>query len=269
MTKKLVTFFCVGLAILLLDILLDSKNQDKTIVIYDDEINALIETWKAQVGRPPNDQDLQGIINQLIEEEILYREALKLNLDKDDIIIKRRLAQKIGFLKQEEQINPPTEIELREYFDSRESEYFMKERYTFTHLYFSKDKEGANRAQAAIDILADQKEVPDSDPFLIGKNFINKTAKEVDRDFGLGFSDNLIKAEINIWLGPFKSVYGSHLIKVSRVTQAQSPNYEEVKREVLMDYLFDQKQESIKSFIDELKKNYEVRINPEFNYQTR
>ena len=51
--------------------------------------------------------------------------------------------------------------------------------------------------------------------------------------------------------------------------QAQSPNYEEVKREVLMDYLFDQKQESIKSFIDELKKNYEVQINPEFNYQTR
>ena len=101
MTKKLAAFFCVGLAILLLDILLDSKNQDKTIVLYDDEINALIETWKAQVGRPPNDQDLQGIINQLIEEEILYREALNLNLDKDDIIIKRRLAQKIGFLKQE------------------------------------------------------------------------------------------------------------------------------------------------------------------------
>ena len=265
MTKKLAVFLCVGLAILLLDILLDSKNQDKTIVLYDDEINALIETWKAQVGRPPNDQDLQGIINQLIEEEILYREALKLNLDKDDIIIKRRLAQKIGFLKQEEKSNPPTEIELREYFDSRESEYFMEARYTFTHLYFSKDKEGSNRAQAAIDILANKNEAPDSDPFLIGKNFINKTAK----DFGLGFSQNLITAEINIWLGPFKSIYGSHLVKVSRVTQAQSPNYEEVKREVLMDYLLDQKQEGMKSFINELKKNYEVQINPEFNYQTR
>ena len=269
MTKKLAVFLCVGLAILLLDILLDSKNQDKTIVLYDDEINALIETWKAQVGRPPNDQDLQGIINQLIEEEILYREALKLNLDKDDIIIKRRLAQKIGFLKQEEKSNPPTEMELREYFDSRESEYFMEARYTFTHLYFSKDKEGSNRAQAAIDILANKNEAPDSDPFLIGKNFINKTAKEVDRDFGLGFSQNLITAEINIWLGPFKSIYGSHLVKVSRVTQAQSPNYEEVKREVLMDYLLDQKQEGMKSFINELKKNYEVQINPEFNYQTR
>ena len=100
MTKKLLSFLCIGLAILLLDFWFDSSNQDKTIILYDDEVNSLIETWTAQVGRPPNNQDFQGIINQLVEEEILYREALKLNLDKDDIIIKRRLAQKIGFLKE-------------------------------------------------------------------------------------------------------------------------------------------------------------------------
>ena len=86
MSKKLLSFLCIGLVILLLDAWFDSNNQGKTVILYDDEINGLIETWTAQVGRPPNDKDLQGIINQLIEEEILYREALKLNLDKDDII---------------------------------------------------------------------------------------------------------------------------------------------------------------------------------------
>ena len=101
MTKKLLSFLSRGLAIVLVDIWFYSGNQEKTIVLYDDEINSLIETWTVQVGRPPNDQDLQGIINQLVEEEILYREALSLGLDKYDIIIKRRLAQKIGFLKQE------------------------------------------------------------------------------------------------------------------------------------------------------------------------
>ena len=98
MSKKLLSFLCIGLVILLLDSWLDSSNRDKTIILYDDEINSLIDTWTAQVGRPPNEEDLKGIINQLVEEEILYREALKLGLDKDDIIIKRRLAQKIGFL---------------------------------------------------------------------------------------------------------------------------------------------------------------------------
>lgn len=269
MSKKLLVFFCLGLAILLVDILLDSTNRDKTIVLYDDEINALIETWNAQVGRPPNDQDLQGIINQLVEEEILYREALKLNLDKDDIIIKRRLAQKIGFLKQEEQSQPPTETELKEYFDSKESDYFIDERYSFSHLYFSEDKDGANRAEKALSMIINQMEIPDSDPFLIGKNFINKSSKDVDRDFGLGFSDNLIKVETNTWLGPFKSIYGYHLLKVSKIIPAQSPKYEKVKREVLLDYLLEQKQESMKSFIDKLKKDYEIQINPKFNYQRR
>ena len=101
MTKRLLSFLCIGLVILLLDSWLETSTRDKTITLYDDEIDSLIETWTAQVGRPPNDQDIKGIINQLVEEEILYREALKLGLDKDDIIIKRRLAQKIGFLKQE------------------------------------------------------------------------------------------------------------------------------------------------------------------------
>ena len=38
-------------------------------------------------------------VNNLIDEEILYREALLLGLDQEDTIIKRRLAQKISFLK--------------------------------------------------------------------------------------------------------------------------------------------------------------------------
>ena len=68
MTKKLLSFLSIGLVILLVDIWFYSGNQDKTIVLYDDEINSLIETWTVQVGRPPNDLDLQGIINQLVEE---------------------------------------------------------------------------------------------------------------------------------------------------------------------------------------------------------
>ena len=140
MTKKLLSFLSIGLVILLVDVWFYSGNQDKTIVLYDDEINSLIETWTVQVGRPPNDQDLQGIINQLVEEEILYREALSLGLDKDDIIIKRRLAQKIGFLKQEEQSNFPTESELKEYFESKEADYYMDRRLSFIHLYFYKEK---------------------------------------------------------------------------------------------------------------------------------
>ncbi len=267
MTKKLLSFLSIGLVILLVDIWFYSGNQDKTIVLYDDEINGLIETWRAQVGRPPNDQDLQGIINQLVEEEILYREALNLDLDKDDIIIKRRLAQKIGFLKQEEQSNLPTQSELREYFESKEADYYMDRRLSFSHLYFSKEKNGSERALSALKVIQEQNNLPDSDPFLVGKNFINKTPKDIDRDFGGGFSENFIFKQPGTWLGPFNSIYGTHLVKISQITEAKSPNLEEVKKAVLTDYLLDQKQNSMKNYIEALKKDYEVEINPKFNYQ--
>ena len=267
MTKKLLSFLCIGLVILLLDIWFDTSNQDKTIILYDDEINALIETWTAQVGRPPNDRDLQGIINQLVEEEILYREALKLELDKDDIIIKRRLAQKIGFLKQEEQSQLPTETELKEYFKSKEAKYYLDKRLSFSHLYFSKEKNGAERAFQALKVIQNQKSIPDSDPFLVGKNFINKTSKEIERDFGVGFSDHFINEQVGPWLGPFNSIYGTHLVKISQITQPKSPTLEEVKRAVLVDYQLDKKQEDMKGYIENLKRDYEVQINPKFNYQ--
>ena len=95
MTKKLLAFFSIGLVIFILDILFEDLSDDKTIVIFDSELNGLIDTWTRQVGREPNKSELNGIVNQLVDEEILYREALKLGLDKNDIIIKRRLSQKI------------------------------------------------------------------------------------------------------------------------------------------------------------------------------
>ncbi len=77
-----------------------SADEDKNIFVSDQEILSLISAWKSQVGRDPTDDELVRIINNLIDEEILYREALLLGLDQEDTIIKRRLAQKITFLKE-------------------------------------------------------------------------------------------------------------------------------------------------------------------------
>ena len=78
-----------------------SADEDKNIFVSDQEILSLINAWKSQVGRDPTDDEIARIINNLIDEEILYREALVLGLEQEDKIIKRRLAQKITFLKEE------------------------------------------------------------------------------------------------------------------------------------------------------------------------
>ena len=111
MKQRLFIFLILGIIILSADLMFNDESEDK-ITIFESEINSLIGTWVDQVGREPTIQEIDGIIKQLLDEEILYREALKLGLDKNDIIIKRRLAQKIGFLRQEADSSLPSEDEV-------------------------------------------------------------------------------------------------------------------------------------------------------------
>ena len=94
MKYKISLFFIIGILLYIIDIGLNSYDE-KEIYISDQEIISLVSAWKSQVGRNPTDDEIVRIINNLVEEEILYREALNLGLDQDDKIIKRRLAQKI------------------------------------------------------------------------------------------------------------------------------------------------------------------------------
>ena len=97
---RITLFFVLGLMIYLADITMNLDEESKDIYISDQELNSLFSAWNSQVGRPPNEEEAINIINDFIEEEILYREAMRLGLDQNDRIIKRRLAQKISFLKQ-------------------------------------------------------------------------------------------------------------------------------------------------------------------------
>ena len=146
MNYKITIFFFIGLLIYLIDIGLNSYDE-KEIYISDEEIISLVSAWKSQVGRNPNDDEIARIINNLVEEEILYREAIILGLDKEDRIIKRRLAQKISFLKQESIPNKPTNDELMNYFKANKEQYFIESTYTFTHYFFSMDNNSDERSK--------------------------------------------------------------------------------------------------------------------------
>ena len=114
---------------------LDEESKD--IYISDQELNSLFSAWNSQVGRPPNEEEAINIINDFIEEEILYREAMRLGLDQNDRIIKRRLAQKISFLKQETNREEPSKDQLTDFFKLNQDKYYVPATYSFTHYYFS------------------------------------------------------------------------------------------------------------------------------------
>ena len=123
MRSRISLFILIGLFLFIIDYRFSYDEDLNQIIIPDDEILGLIDTWRDQVGRDPSDEEIVRIINNLVNEEILYREALKLELDKNDRIIKRRLAQKVEFLKQDD--TQPSTADLEKFYDENKSKYVV------------------------------------------------------------------------------------------------------------------------------------------------
>ena len=266
MRKRIVIFLIVGFLIYLIDLALNPDENNKDIYISDQELTSLIAAWKSQVGRDPTDEEIVKIINNLVEEEILYREALELGLDKEDRIIKRRLAQKITFLKQETLTENPNQVELREFYEENKEKYFKKPNYSFTHLFFAKGADSEARSiQALNDLLADKKPV-DSDPYLLGKNFTEKTLEEIERNFGSGFTVGFDALELNKWSGPFASSFGHHLVLLRDYEEGFYPSFNELSDQILSDYLALIKENAVNRYINNVKSEYRVIINPNLKF---
>ena len=266
MRKRILIFLIAGFLIYLIDIALNSDESNKDIYITDQELTSLITAWKSQVGRDPTDEEIVKIINNLVEEEILYREALLLGLDKEDRIIKRRLAQKITFLKQETLLENPNQEALNLFYNENKEKYFIKPSYSFTHLFFTKETDSEGRSIQALQGLLTDKTPIDSDPFLLGKNFIDKTTEEIARNFGNDFIAAFANLELNKWSGPFESSFGNHLVLLRDYKEGFYPPFNEIKDQVLHDYFMQTKENALNKYINDVKSEYRIIINPNLEF---
>ena len=252
MRKRILIFLIIGFLIYLIDVVLNPVENNKDIYISDQELTSLISAWKSQVGRDPTDEEIVKIINNLVEEEILYREALLLGLDKEDRIIKRRLAQKITFLKQETLPENPNQEDLRQFYDENKEKYHIQSSYSFTHLFFAKETDSLARSIEALnELLSDAKSI-DSDPYLLGKNFTDKTLED--------------DMELNQWSGPFDSSFGHHLVLLKDFEGGYYPSFNEIGDQVLSDYLTLNKENAVNQYINNVKSEYRVIINPNLKF---
>jgi len=242
-----------------------SADEDKNIFVSDQEILGLISAWKSQVGRDPTNDELARIINNLIDEEILYREALLLGLDQEDTIIKRRLAQKISFLKEESIPEIPTIEELNEYYKNNKEKYYIEPDFTFTHYYFSENNNSLERSQQALKALQYNNKVK-SDPFYLGRTFANEPLRNINTNFGKTFSKELVEAVPNQWSGPFQSTYGLHIVYINSVNPGYIPEIEEVLRQVEVDFLQIKREDAVKGFLRDIRSEYTIFINPDLKF---
>ena len=263
MKSRIGLFILIGLFLYIVDYRFSYDEDLNKIIIPDDEILGLIDTWRDQVGRDPSDEEIVRIINNLINEEILYREALKLELDKNDRIIKRRLAQKVEFLKQDDR--QPSPVDLENFYDENKSKYMVEDLFTFSHHFFSDQDNSDIRAKESLIKISNGYAV-DSDPFILGNELNLISKNDIQQNFGNSFYESLTLINENQWSGPIASDYGLHIVFIKKRVDGYVPGLNQIYQKVYNDYLVMKRRENVINFLDEIKQEYEVIINPDLRF---
>ena len=240
----------------------------KEIVITPGRIQTLTARFEKVWQRPASPQETEGLINDFITEEVLYREALAIGLDQDDTIVRRRMRQKMEFINEDivDQIEPD-EKTLQAYLDENKDSYRFDPTLSFTQIYINPENHGESTEQVAQDLLArlnkqNQFESAEElgDRIMLNARFDDTSLREINRQFGKGFGESLLELEAGTWQGPVVSGFGLHLIQVKSRTEGRLATLDEVRAEVKRDWISQRTRESSEKFIELLKSNYVITI---------
>ena len=245
-----------------------SSRDSATIRITASEIELLSATFQRQWQRPPTDFELGNLIDSRVREEVLYREALTVGLDTNDMVVRRRMVQKMEMLSQDlALLTDPTDAELQAFFDERKEDYRISPRLSFSHVYFNADRRGAavedDARRALADIQAQSpplQSAPDrGDRFMLGYDYADASTEEVAREFGQQFADTLTELEPG-WQGPVVSGYGIHLVFLEKRVDGRIPAWTEVRDRLVMDYNRTRSDRARDALYEGLRQKYEVVI---------
>jgi peptidyl-prolyl cis-trans isomerase C len=246
-TEPIVHFILIGLLLCAAKAGMDLAIDSRRIAVTPQRVAQLAKRHEMQFGVPPDAPTLQALVDSDVRDEILYREGLALGIDKGDEMVRRRVIQKMEFISQD--LNPhlePTESALLAFHSAHLSRYEEPSRVSFTHVYFSPDKDGpvkarSRAAQRLEGLEDDEKRAPQlGDPFPDLFDYSGHDPTQVRRLFGnTPISAALMSEVTGRWFGPVQSAYGWHLVRIASRTPARSPAFDEVRGRVRDDLLAD------------------------------
>ena len=242
-------------------------NAGNQIKITQNDIDRFGQIFQKQWQRKPNKQELEGLVRAHLKEEILYREALAMGLEKDDTIVRRRLAQKVEFLITD--VTVPSEVadkELLTFYEKNTQRYTRAAKLSFRHIYFNPDIRGErmmDEANVTLHTLQSTNaglNVPDTygDRYMLPLQYELTSEQEVARAFGRDFAEQLVQLEPGSWQGPVRSGYGVHLVYIKQRVASSVYPFNEVRERVKNDYLFDLRQTRNEEVLEKLKARYEI-----------
>lgn len=239
------------------------------IVLTKDDVRQLAISWLAQGRSAPTPEQVRGLVDQKVTQEILFREAVALGLDRDDEVVKRRLAQKMDFLAADvAALQEPTTEQLESWFSQNSQGFALPAHASFRHLYFSSDKHGKGTRDAAASALASiagkSRNAPEvagwGDAFMFQDHYRDATPGQMAKEFGPEFSKALFRLTPGKWEGPVQSGYGWHLVWIDSIEPGRVPTFAEVMLNVKARWIEDTYREIKRTALEEMRSRYVVTV---------
>jgi hypothetical protein len=243
--EPLIHFIVLGTALFLLWPLIAARVAPPTnhIVISSGQMQRAIEIFISTHTRPPTEAEIASLAEQEIRAEVEYREGVAMGLDRDDEIIRRRIAQKLRFMIEDvaEQATP-SDAELQKFLDQNRDEFGAEQRFAFSQIYLNPARH-ADLAHDASTLLAQLNQADgrldyaaDSDTLPVPNDFEAARPDEISSMFGADFAAAIATLKPGQWAGPIHSGYGDHLVLVRKRIQGAPPRLAQVRDAVLREY---------------------------------
>ena len=239
----------------------------KQIRLTPDDVLAMGTYFQSQWRRMPAPEEFGRLLEDKIQVEVLYREALAMGLDKNDTIVKRRMAQKMQFLAEDvAAAREPDRAELEAWYAKNAGMFALPGRISFRQIYFSPDRRGEHAREDAVKALAklagqpvDSKLAASfSDPFMLQDYYGDRSPGQLAKEFGPVFAQAIFRTKPGAWYGPVESGFGWHLVFVDSFVPGRSPAFAEVESDVKTAWLADQKAQAWRKAYETMRAKYTV-----------
>ncbi len=263
--EPLLHFLAIGGLIFLLFVVVDDTRDTPpdVIVVTPARIDQLAAGYNAVWKRMPTDDELDALIGEHIREEVYYRDALALGLDRNDTVVRRRMRQKMEFLLDTgAYLQEPAAGELEAYFTANEDYYRSAPRLSVEQVYLG-ESPGAATITRALSVLQSD---PATDLSTLGERTLLPAqlglspSNAVDGVFGEGFFELLADLPTGVWAGPVASAFGVHLVRILDSLPARAPPLEAVRDAVLRNWRAAKAREVREQDYAERRKHFVVEI---------
>ena len=243
-----------------------ASSDSSAIVVSSDRIAAIVAQFRGTWQRPPSREELDALIESFVRDEVFYREGVALGLDRDDLVVRNRVKQKMEVLSADAMAAEPSEADLQKYLDDHREVFAIPAAMSFEQVYFDPDRHGhqfeQDVRQALAALRAGRDAVGFGDRTLLPPRMERALPADITAVFGDAFATAIRDVSPGTWSGPIRSSFGDHLVRITWKGEAVVPALADVRDVVLREWTHAQTVDAREQLYRSLRQRYTVTIAP-------